>query len=209
MEDKPFKPHFFERVDESPDPNFYVVPRLVTHIDDDAIEAARRLYAELLPQDGELLDLMSSYRSHLPPELRWRRLAGLGLNEVEMRENPQLTEFTVHDINADPTLRYGDGEFDGCVITVSVQYLTHPVEVFREVGRVLRPGAPFVLTYSNRMFAEKAVRVWRVLDDSERAALVAAYFRHAGGFGEPSARDCTLPGPGYRDPLFAVWASKV
>jgi SAM-dependent methyltransferase len=95
------------------------------------------------------------------------------------------------------------------VITVSVQYLTHPVEVFREVGRVLRPGAPFVLTYSNRMFAEKAVRVWRVLDDSERAALIAAYFRHARGFGEPSARDCTLPDPGYRDPLLAVWASKV
>jgi ubiquinone/menaquinone biosynthesis C-methylase UbiE len=123
-----------------------------------------------------------------------------------MRQNPQLTDFTVHDLNADPSLPYADACFDGAIVTVSVQYMTHPVEVFRDVSRVLRPGAPFVLTYSNRMFPTKAVRVWRMLGDRDRATLIATYFKEAGGFGEVQARDCTLPGDGYNDPLFGVWA---
>jgi SAM-dependent methyltransferase len=204
--DSPFKPEFFEREDETPDPAFYVEPRLVAHIDEYAIAAARSLYGELLPAGGALLDLMSSYYSHLPPALGWTRLAGLGLNETELRQNPQLTEYAVHDLNADPRLPYGDGEFDGAVITVSVQYLTRPVEVFRDVARVLRPGAPLVVTYSNRMFPTKAVRIWRALDDRERAGLIGAYFRHAGTYGDVQARDCTIHSGGYNDPLFAVWA---
>ena len=179
----PLEPHHFQREDESPDALFYAAPRLLVHIDDYAIEAARRTYAQLLPREGAILDLMSSYRSHMPPELAWRRLAGLGLNEVELRENDQLTEFAVKDLNADPVLPYGDAEFDGAVVTVSVQYMTRPVEIFREVCRVLRPGAPFVVTYCNRMFPTKAVRIWRALDDRERAKLIATYFNLAGGFG--------------------------
>ena len=200
------QPEFFAREDESSDPDFYAVPRLLVHIDDGAIEAARRLYSELLPQRSDLLDLMSSYRSHLDPSLRWRRLTGLGMNEVELRQNPQLTEHAVHDLNFDPQLPYPDESFDGAIVTVSVQYLTRPVDVFRDVARVLRPGAPFVLTYSNRMFPTKAVRIWRMLGDRDRATLIATYFKESGGFGEVQARDCTIAADGYNDPLFGVWA---
>jgi SAM-dependent methyltransferase len=207
--DSEFKPHFFEREDESPDGDFYREPRLLVHIDDYAIEAARRLYGELLPAGGAFLDLMASFRSHMPGELGWTRLAGLGLNEVELRENDQLTECAVRDINADPVLPYGDGEFDGVVMTVSVQYLTKPLEVFREVARVLKPDAPFIVTYSNRMFPTKAVRVWQALDDRERAVLIRAYFSRAGGFGEVTAEDRTIASGGFNDPLFAVWARKM
>jgi SAM-dependent methyltransferase len=206
--DIPFKPHFFERQDESPDPQFYIEPRLVVHIDDYAIAAARATYLDLLPQRAALLDLMSSWRSHMPPELEWTRLAGLGLNETELRENPQLTDYAVHDLNADPVLPYGDAEFDGAVVTVSVQYMTNPVEIFRNVGRVLKIGAPFIVTYSNRMFPTKAVRIWMALDDKERAALIGTYFRHAGSFGEVHAQDRSIEGGGYHDPLYAVWARR-
>jgi SAM-dependent methyltransferase len=206
MEETRFKPEFFAREDEAPDADFYVAPRLLVHIDDFAIEAARRLYAELLPTCGDILDLMSSYRSHMPRELAWKRLAGLGLNENELRENDQLTEYAVHDLNADPRLPYPDASFDGVVVTVSVQYMTRPVEIFRDVGRVLRPGAPFIATYSNRMFPTKAVSIWRSLGDRDRATLIATYFKEAGGFGEVQARDCTIRSGGYNDPLFGVWA---
>jgi SAM-dependent methyltransferase len=209
MAESSFKPQFFEREDESPDPLFYREPRLLVHIDDFAIEAARRLYAELLPPRGALLDLMSSYRSHLPPELEWTRLCGLGMNEEELRANDQLTEYLVHDINAKPVLPFRAAEFDGAVVTVSVQYLTKPVEAFREVCRVLRPGAPLIITYSNRMFATKAVRIWRALDDRERAGLIAAYFKNAGGFGEITAQDRSIDSGSYNDPLYAVWARTV
>src|SRR5439155_8788277 len=110
-------------------------------IDDGAISAARQLYGELLPKDGAILDLMSSYRSHMPEDLKWTRLCGVGLNETELRENPQLTEYLVHDLNRDPRLPFGDQEFDGAVVTVSIQDMTKPIETFQEVRRVLRPGA--------------------------------------------------------------------
>ena len=144
----------------------------------------------------------------MPPELEWTRLAGLGLNETEMRENPQLTDYAVHDLNANPTLPYDDAEFDGAVVTVSVQYMTKPVEIFRDVGRVLKPGAPFIVTYSNRMFPTKAVRIWMSLDDRERAALIGVYFRQAGNFGDVHAEDRSIDSGGYNDPLFAVWARR-
>jgi SAM-dependent methyltransferase len=209
MSETPFKPHFFERQDESPDREFYVEPRLVVHIDDYAIAAARAAYLDLLPKGGAILDLMSSWRSHMPPELEWTRLAGLGMNETELRENPQLTEYAVHDLNADPTLPYGDAEFDGAVVTVSVQYMTKPVEIFRDVGRVLKPGAPFIVTYSNRMFPTKAVRIWMALGDQERAALIASYFKYSGNFGEAQAEDRSIDSGSHNDPLFAVWARRL
>ena len=208
MTESSLKPHFFAREDESADPLFYAEPRLLVHIDQYAIEAARRLYAELLPAGGAFLDLMSSYKSHMPEGLHWSRLAGIGLNEVELRENDQLTEYEVRDINSEPRLPYGEEEFEGAVVTVSVQYMTKPVEIFREVSRVLKDGAPFIVTYSNRMFPTKAVRIWRALDDRERAALVSVYFREAGGFGEVTAEDRSIDSGKYNDPLFAVWARR-
>jgi SAM-dependent methyltransferase len=208
MTDSRLKPSFFEREDESDDSIFYAEPRLLVHIDDYAIEAARRLYAELLPNHAALLDLMSSYRSHMPPELEWTRLAGLGMNDTELRENDQLTDYAVTDINTDAQLPYGDEEFDGAVVTVSVQYMTRPVETFREVARVLKANAPFIVTYSNRMFPTKAVRIWRALDDRERAALISVYFRESGGFGDVTIEDRSIDSGGYNDPLFAVWARR-
>jgi len=208
MTESPFKPHFFERQDDSPDAYFYIQPRLVTHIDDYAIEAARAAYLDLLPKRGAILDLMSSWKSHMPPELEWTRLCGLGLNEEELRANDQLTEYLVHDLNKKPAMPFGDDEFDGAVVTVSVQYMTRPVEIFRDVGRVLKPGAPFIVTYSNRLFPTKAVRIWTTLDARERAALIAAYFKHAGNFDEAQSADRSIDSGAPNDPLYAVWARK-
>lgn len=206
MAEASFKPEFFQREDEASDSDFYLQPRLLAHIDEHAINAARALYAELLPKHAAVLDLMSSYLSHLPTELEWNRLCGLGMNAVELERNAQLTDWIVHDLNARPRLPFDDAVFDAAVVTVSIQYLTQPIKIFREVARVLKPDAPFVVTYSNRMFPTKAVRIWRELGDRDRAALIGAYFRDAGGFGDVRAADRTQPGTSYHDPLFAVWA---
>ena len=208
MSESSFKPEFFQRQDESADGAFYAEARLVVHIDEHAIEAARRLYRELLPAGGAVLDLMSSWRSHLPEDVAYGRVAGLGMNDDELRENPQLTEHIVHDLNADPRLPYGDDEFDAAIVTVSIQYMTRPLETFREVRRVLRSGAPFVVTYSNRLFPTKAVRIWTALGDRERAGLIGAYFRNSGGWDELTAEDRSIDSGSYNDPLYAVWARK-
>src|SRR5215218_10354656 len=103
----------FRRYDETPDEEFYETPRFVTHIDDQAIAAVTQLYRELFPPDGAILDLMSSLVSHLPPEARYRRVVGLGMNEVELKENPRLDEYVVQNLNRNLRLPFEDGEFDG------------------------------------------------------------------------------------------------
>ena len=205
--DHPFTPEMFQRMDESDDPLFYAFPRKVVHIDEPAIAAVGQFLAATFAPHGVLLDLMSSWRSHLPPGFVKQRLVGLGLNAEEMADNPDLDECVVHDLNADPRLPFAADYFDGAVVTVSIQYLTQPLAVFAEVRRVLKPGGPFVVLFSNRMFPTKAVRIWQVLRDERRAELVRAYFHYAEGYEEPVFHDLS-PNPGISDPLYAVYARR-
>jgi SAM-dependent methyltransferase len=193
----------FARVDGSDDRLFYAVDRKVTHIEDGAIETLRAFYGAVLPAGGRILDLMSSWRSHLPHE-GLGEVVGLGMNAAEMDDNPQLSAYRVHDLNAVPTLPFDDAAFDGCVCTVSVQYLTSPVEVFAEVRRVLGTGSGrlFAVAFSNRCFPTKAVAIWRYGSDADHVDLVRAYFSSA-GFGSVEA--VRLPSPD--DPVFVVTGS--
>ena len=195
---------FFRRVDDDDDEVFYSVPRLVTHIDDGAIAKVGEIYAHLLPQGGAILDLMSSWRSHLPAHIRPSRVVGLGMNRPEMENNPALTEIVIHNLNREPRLPFADDEFDGAVVTVSVQYMTRPIETFAEVARVLKPGAPFIATFSNRMFPTKAVAIWQHLDERDRAGLVTRYFSDSGTFEKIAVIDKSAPSDPPSDPIWGV-----
>ncbi len=193
-------PGAFAKADPSPDPAFYAQPRLVTHIDAGAIAAVTALYREILPPGGDLLDLMGSWVSHLPPEIAYRSLTVHGMNAAELAANPRLTASLVQDLNAAPSLPFADACFDAATLCVSVQYLQRPVDVFREVRRALRPGAPFVVSFSNRCFPTKAVAIWQALDGAKQQQLVAAYL-HAAGFGDLTTHTAEPP---RGDPLWAV-----
>lgn len=208
-EGNPLRPEHFRRHDESPDSVFYSQPRLVTHIDDRAIAAATAFYRDVFPAGGHLLDLCSSWVSHLPKDLAYASVTGLGMNQAELDANPVLTRRVVQDLNENPVLPFQDAEFDGAVLTVSVQYLTRPGEVFAEVGRCLKPGAPFVITYSNRCFPTKAVFVWQSLGDREHADLIGLYLRLAEKFGPSRAYDLSPQPPGISDPLYAVVGNRM
>ena len=193
----------FRRADEAPDEEFYRTSRLVTHIDERAIGAVTQLYRDFFPPGGEILDLMSSWVSHLPPEIGYRRVVGLGMNAEELRHNERLDAFVVQNLNENPNLPFEDGEFDGCGICVSIDYLTRPVEVLREVGRVLKVDAPLVTTFSNRCFPTKAVEVWHRLDDRGHMRLVERYLEEAGNFKNVRSLDRS-PRRMFSDPLYAV-----
>ncbi len=198
----------FRRADETPDEEFYRTPRLVTHIDDGAIAAVTQLYREFFPNNSEILDLMSSWVSHLPPEVEYRRVIGLGMNEVELRHNERLDSYILQNLNTNPRLPFGEAEFDGCGICVSIDYLTGPVEVLREVGRVLKVDAPLIITFSNRCFPSKAVAVWHQLDDRGHMRLVESYLEEAGNFRNVRSLDRS-PRRVFGDPLYAVVAESV
>ena len=201
----PLPADLFHRQDETPDAEFYHHPRFVTHIDDAALAAVTQLYRDYFSSDAELLDLMSSWVSHLPPEIVYRRVVGLGMNRAELAANPRLAAFVVQDLNQQPTLPFANQEFDGAAICVSVDYLTQPVAVLRELARVLRAGSPLVITFSNRCFPSKAVAAWHALDDRGHLALVRQYLLAAGGWQAIELLDRS-PAPGRSDPLFAVVA---
>jgi SAM-dependent methyltransferase len=198
---KGFPDGFFARDDESRDRVFYEPVRLVTHIDDGAIAAVGALYDEL-GIDGDVLDVMASWVSHFvrPP----RRLVALGMNAYELARNAQAIGGVVHDLNAHPELPFRAGSFDAAVCCVSVDYLVRPLEVFRSVARVVRPGGPFVCSFSNRCFPTKAIRGWLLTDDDAHLAIVAEYFRRAGGWRDVRTEVRIPYRPGH-DPLYAVW----
>mgnify|MGYP001757641127 CR=1 FL=1 len=196
-----FPDGFFTRTDESDDRLFYAPPRIVQHIDDGAIAAASAFYAEI-GATGRVLDLMSSWVSHLARQPE--HLTVLGMNDDELARNPMAHARIRHDLNTDPAIPLPDGSVDTCICTVSVDYLIRPVTVFAEVGRVLAAGGTFACTFSNRCFPTKAIRGWLATDDATHVRVVGEYFRRSGAFAGARARRCeTAPGA---DPLFAVWA---
>lgn len=170
----------FTKHDADDDLAFYAPPRLVTHIDDGATAALTDFYRAMLPEDAHVLDLMSSWVSHLPADRRYVGVVGHGMNAQELAANPQLTAWFVQNLNDDPALPLDAQTFDAALCCVGVQYLQRPGTVFADVRRVLLPGAPFIVSFSNRCFPTKAVAIWRALDTSGHAALVKLYLERAG-----------------------------
>jgi len=199
-----FEPEYFARRDNADDAEFYVPPRLVHHLDQPARDALTDFYRRTIPADARVLDLMSSWVSHLPDDAGYATVAGLGMNRAELDANPRLTDRVVQNLNSDPRLPYGDDSFDACLIALSVQYLTDPLAVFAEIARVLAPSGVCAVSFSNRCFPTKAVAIWQALDDPGHAGLVVTYFRRTPGFGEPAFDDLS-PDP-RTDPLFVVSA---
>src|ERR1700720_4983801 len=193
----------FTKIDAEEDELFYEPPRLVCHIDDGAIAALTGFYRTILPPGGVLLDLMSSWVSHLPPEIDYGEVIGHGMNAEELSANPRLSRWFVQNLNRDPQLPLANASVDAAMICVSIQYLQQPVAVLREVRRALRPGAPLVISFSNRCFWTKAVAIWRALDDQGHAHLVERYLGQA-GFTAIETRVLTEWVEDVSDPMIAV-----
>ena len=167
----------FLRLDENDDSLFYSKDRFVGHLDSFSQTTVRKIIGELIIEENPvILDLMAGWDSHIPKGLAPDRVVGLGLNENELRKNKDLTETVIHDINQDPTIPFPSNTFDAVLNTVSVDYMTQPFAVFREVGRVLKPGGLFLVIFSNRMFPQKAVKVWRELDENQRLIFLQGCF---------------------------------
>ena len=200
-------PGAFARIDEGDDAAFYEPARLVLHIDNHAVAVLTQLYREILPAGGVLLDLMSSWVSHLPQEVDYTEVIGHGMNAEELTANPRLSRSFTQNLNRETVLPLADASVDAAMICVSIQYLQQPVAVLREIARVLRADAPLVISFSNRCFWTKAVAVWRGLDDAGHARLVELYLNHA-GFERIETRRLAPWIEDEQDPMYAVIGRK-
>jgi SAM-dependent methyltransferase len=209
----------FARADENEDGVFYDRPRLVNHIDDAAIGVVSEIYGRLISPGAEVLDLMGSWTSHLPEALTLKSLAVLGMNLDEMNTNPRASTRVVHDLNLQPVLPFDAERFDAVICSVSVEYLVRPFEVFDEVARVLKPEGRFILSFSNRWFPPKVIRVWPELHEFERMGMVLEYFLKSGKYRNLETYSMRgLPRPqndkyfgqiAYADPVYAVWGQRI
>lgn len=205
----------FKRMDEGDDLHFYAHPRLINHLDDAAIGVIRGLYGKLVKPGMRVLDLMSSWVSHLPEDLNLEHVTGLGLNRAELEANPRLHARVVHDLNAASRLPFADASFDAVICTASVEYLSAPFTVFEDLARVLKPGGILVQTFSNRWFPPKAIKIWGELHEFERMRLVLEYFLRSGRYRDLHTFSMrNLPRPQddkyytriqAADPIYSVW----
>jgi len=214
-----FSNEAFSRLDASDDGVFYQRDRFVSHLDSLALSTVEHVIGDLIVEERPaILDLMAGWDSHLPEGLNPSEIVGLGLNENELKKNPDLTAYVLHDLNKDPHLPLPDNHFDAVINTVSVDYMTQPVQVFEEVARILKPGGLFLVIFSNRMFPQKAVKVWREANEDERLILVDEFFKQSRGFdttslfvskGKPRPKDDKYAdSTPLSDPVYAVYAEK-
>jgi ubiquinone/menaquinone biosynthesis C-methylase UbiE len=208
----------FNRLDPRDDAQFYDQSRLVQHLDAQARARIAAIYARFLRPGMHVLDLMSSWTSHLPGATDDLQVTGLGMNADELAQNPRLRERVVHDLNTDSRLPFDAESFDAVLCTASVEYLIEPIKVFTEIARVLKPGAAFVVTFSDRWFPTKAIELWSELHPFERMGLVLQYFQKAGAYVDLGTESLHgLPRPlddkyadqlAQSDPVFAVWGRR-
>jgi SAM-dependent methyltransferase len=208
----------FNRADGRADAEFYQAPRLVHHIDSQARAFINRIYRRFIKPDMHVLDLMSSWVSHLDGVADSVKVTGLGMNAAELAANPQLDAYLLHDLNADPRLPFADASFDIVICSASVEYLVRPFEVFPEIGRVLKAGGHFIVTFSDRWFPPKVIQLWTELHPFERMGLILEYFRQCGLFSALATESCRgwarpaddkyYPQRLLADPVYAVWGKR-
>lgn len=181
-------------MDAQPDTDFYSTPRFVAHIDENAISVLGQYYGHVLPRNGKILELCSSWISHFPPSLAAAAKAegnsengrllvtGYGMNSDELDRNPVLAKCVLRDLNVDPQVSAEDcdGSFDAATCVVSIDYLTQPRQVLSSVLEALRPGAYVHLAISNRCFPTKVVSRWLDVSEDERLQMVGDYLWFAG-----------------------------
>jgi len=205
------------KLDDTDDSLFYSFPRFVTHVDEGFIQQLTDLYRERLKPNTRIFDMMSSWVSHLPDEIQFSHVEGHGLNEEELARNPRLNHYFVQNLNENPKLPLPNEEFDAVLNCVSVQYLQYPEAIFSEIHRILKPGGIAIISFSNRMFSQKAIAAWRDGSETSRVELVRRYFESVSGFSTPEViiRASTAPsflqwmGVGGGDPFYAVIASRL
>ncbi|MDZ7959889.1 MAG: class I SAM-dependent methyltransferase [Aulosira sp. DedQUE10] len=205
------------KLDDTNDKLFYDYPRFVTHVDEAFIKQLTDVYRDRLKPNTRILDMMSSWVSHLPEEMQFAHIEGHGLNAEELARNPRLNHYFVQDINANPQLPLQDEDFDAVINCVSVQYIQYPEAIFAEIHRILKPGGVAILSFSNRMFFQKAIQAWRDASEEARVELVKSYFATVPGFSTPEVMVHKSPLPAVLqwlgapggDPFYAVVASRL
>lgn len=216
----------YRRLDESSDSLFYKTPRFTEHVDKDAVNSLMKLHDSIIKETASslyndnsrmisILDICASHVSHLPSNYNKFEaiknnvmIVGIGMNRDELEANPALTNNYVIDLNENPKIPLPDNSFDVVLLQLSIDYLIHPIDVLSQAARVLKPNGRIVISFSNRLFFDKAISSWTGKADIEHIELVGRYLLATKEFGSLNAIDATVSKNNV-DPIYAVTAIKL
>tara|TARA_Y100001968_G_C19149994_1_gene615706 strand:- start:39 stop:692 length:654 start_codon:yes stop_codon:yes gene_type:complete len=163
-----------QKEDNKDDEIFYSNPRFVYHLDKSFRNRLTSLYSEYLKPNTILLDLMSSWVSHLPENITFKKVLGHGLNKIELAANKRLDEYWVQNFNKDQILPLEDSSVDYCTLVAGWQYLQYPELISSELKRIIKPNGQLIISFSNRAFWQKSPRIWVEGSSLDRANYISA-----------------------------------
>ena len=160
--------------DISDDEIFYQQPRFVHHLSDSFRNRLTSLYSEYLLNHYIILDLMSSWVSHLPSNISYKKVIGHGMNEAELSSNERLDRFFVQNLNKKQNMPIEDSSVDVGLIVAGWQYLQYPEKVSLELSRVIKSDSLLIISFTNRAFWTKAPNIWTYSSEEKRIEYVTS-----------------------------------
>ena len=173
-----------QKLDESNDENFYSDPKFVYHLDANFRNYLSNIYKNELKDNSTVLDLMSSWDSYLPPEIKYKKVIGHGLNKKELEKNKNLNSFWIQNFNSSQKIPLDSGSIDYCLMVAAWQYLQYPENLAKEIARILSNKGKILVSFSNRAFWHKAPNIWTASTEEERLKYVRKVLI-SNGFKEP------------------------
>ena len=162
------------KIDISDDGIFYQQPRFVHHLSVSFRNRLTSLYSEYLLNHYIILDLMSSWVSHLPSNISYKKVIGHGMNEAELSSNERLDRFFVQNLNKKQNMPIEDSSVDVGLIVAGWQYLQYPEKVSLELSRVIKSDSLLIISFTNRAFWTKAPNIWTYSSEEKRIEYVTS-----------------------------------
>ena len=201
-----------QKPDETNDFEFYSTPKFVYHLDSNFRKNLSAVYKEEIITNSSVLDLMSSWDSYLPKDIKYKKVIGHGLNEEELSRNKAFDNYWIQNFNSNQKIPLENETIDCCLMVAAWQYLQYPEKITEEIIRILSKNGKLIIAFSNRAFWHKAPNIWTYSNENERIAYVRNILV-ANGFCEPriikkfTNENSFLPFLNH-DPFYCVIAQK-
>ena len=160
------------KIDNSDDKTFYYQPRFVHHLSVSFRDRLTNLYSNYLCNHHIILDLMSSWVSHLPSNNKFKKVIGHGMNESELKSNNRLDSYWIQDLNKNQRMPIEDSTVDIGLIVAGWQYLQYPEKVSSELSRIIKRDSLLIISFTNRAFWTKSPHIWTNSSELERIEYV-------------------------------------
>ena len=161
------------KIDVADDQIFYQHPRYVHHLSDSFRTRLKNLYSNYLLNHYVILDLMSSWVSHLPQGITYKKVIGHGMNEAELSSNQRLDSYWIQNLNQNQNIPIESSSIDAGLVVAGWQYLQYPERVALELSRIIKTDSLLIISFTNRAFWTKAPNIWTHSSEDGRIEYVS------------------------------------